>query len=69
MFMMEERTETKDVVEALNKIIVAIQSLSPDPSQQRISRVVNYASIVISLSSLVVSIYALFKVQSVGILL
>jgi hypothetical protein len=77
MFIMEDRTEirteerhdTKDVVVALNKIIAAIQSLNPDPTHQRVSSVVNYASIVISLFSLVVAIYSVFRVQSVGILL
>lgn len=65
----EERKETKDVVDALNKIIVAIQSLNPDSLHQRIARNINYASIVISLLSLLVAIYAVSRVQSVGILL
>lgn len=66
---MEERHETKDVVDALNKIILAIQALNPDPTHQRISRVTTWTPIVISLISLGVSIYVLFSVQSVGILL
>ncbi len=74
---MEERSEVKQIVDGLNKIMVAIESLNPDPTRtiaeykksQRESRNLSYLSVAIALISLLVAIYALFKTQSVGILL
>ena len=59
---MEERNDTKQVVEALNHILVAIQSLKR-------TRPMEYVALIISLVALVISFYAAVKVQSVGLLL
>lgn len=58
--MEEPRNDTKQVVEVLNKILVAIQSLKS-------SSTLAYASIAISLLSLLVAIYMAARFQSVGI--
>lgn len=74
---MEGRNEIRDVVDMLQKIMIAIQSLNPDPTQtigeyrgnQNVSRTLNYISIGIASLSLLVAFYAIFRTQSVGILL
>lgn len=81
---MEERNEIKHVVEAMYKIMIAIQSMNPDPTEtigdyrkkQKFTRTMLFVSVgtavvssAIALLSLGVSIIALYKVSSVGILL
>jgi hypothetical protein len=61
---MEERNEIKHVVEALNKIMIAIQSLNPDPLQtigeyrkeKRFDKALAVIAIVLSVMALGISI-------------
>lgn len=59
--MEEPRNDTTQVVEVLNKMLVAIQSL------QR-TKPLEYVALVISLVALLISFYAAVKVQTVGLM-
>ena len=66
---MEERNEMKHVVEALYKVMIAIQSLNPDPLQtigehrreKSFDRVISIVAIVLSSIAIAVSIFGVIN--------